>query len=347
MDKPEDGRERKPAGGRGSPAPGEDVVRHAQIPVQGDIAVPIHGGGLESELEFVIRTADTAEDPENGPEEREPHEETGEKEGNSCRDRVGFILVRPEIGPFQGLVQHFLERTVLHTRGAEMSFVEAQEEDDGILRVQRAFRFEDDGSVLLESGTAGEAEAPDPRVGRIQLDLVPIDADLHVLRWRRKAGREHLEVHHVIVLERLHGPGHHVDGMVHVVAVLPYSPAEFYAIRLMDDAVLARLFGPGTVHVPLPDVLQLVVIPVIDGKTLDFDVPEVPPDQVPFRNAVARIDVPALVDDDVPVLDEGDVDVHVPHLLLPRPKDGGRKENHGQEEEKPGENRSDCHHFRV
>ena len=346
VDEPEDGRERKPAGRRGIPASGEDIIRHTQVPVQGNVPVPVHGGGLESEFELVVRAADPAENAEDGPQEREPHEEAGEEEGDPCRNRV-LLFVRPEIGPFHRLVQHFLERTVLHAWGAEMALVEAQEEDHGVLRVQRTFRFEDDGAVLLEGGAAGKAEAPDPCVRRIQLDLVPVDADLHMLRRRGKPGREHLEVHHVIVLERLDGPGHHVDGVVHMVAVLPYSPAQFHAVRLVDDAVFARLFGPGAVHVPLSDILQLVVVPVIDGETLDFDVSEVSPDQVPFRDSVAGIDVPALVDDNVPVLDEGDVDVHVPHLLFPGRQGRRGEDHHGQEEEKPDESGAESHHFRV
>ena len=72
---------------------------------------------------------------------------------------------------------------------------------------------------------------------------------------------------------------------------------------------------------------------VIDGKTVDPDVAQVLPYQVPLRDPVAGIHVPALVDDDVAVLDQGDVDIDIPDLLLAGGKGLGGQQGQGGKEQ--------------
>ena len=226
--------------------------------------------------------------------------------------------------PFHRVVQVLLEIDRQHAGGVEDPLVEAQEHDDRAQALERLGRLEAHRSVLQEIGRPVEAEAPDAGVGRVQLHaegLVGVDVHGDVLGRGAQAGRDELQVEHVVVVERLDGVGHLVAGVVGMVPVRADAPAELDAAALVDDAAAPGLLPVRPVDVPFPDVLVETLAGAVrleDGEIPDLDVAEVLAVEVDLGDLVAGIDVPGLQDRDLARRMEGDRDVQVPDLLIIR-----------------------------
>ena len=162
------------------------------------------------------------------------------------------------------------------------------------------------------------AEAPDAAAGRVQplLHLLrQADAHADVPGRGRQLVRDQLQVEHVVVFQRLDGIGHHVGGLVDVVAVLPDAPAQLQAVVLADDTVAAGFLLAGAAGVP--DVVAGQRVTVADhGEVLDLDVAQVGAGEVPLGDPVAGVDVPALLDEGGAGGEERHVDGDVADPLL-------------------------------
>ena len=243
-----------------------------------------------------------------------------------------MFLPSAEVGSFERRVQHLLEVPLLHARGLEDALVEAQQRNHGA-HVLEMLRGLEHGRAVLKAGLADESEPPEPGIGRVQLHaqvLLRPDGHADVGRRGRQAGADQLQVHHVIVVQRLDGIAHHVFDDVGMCAVGAQAPADLAAVLRVDDAAAAGLLADRAVGIPLSFINILDALLVADAQPRDLDVPEVLAHQVPF-GALIHVHGPDFPDEGGTVPPQPDRDVDIGNA---RGEKGRRDRERRQQEEK-------------